>query len=230
MSAHATLPMSARERLSRWRRKQRALHNADRTTCAARLTRTLRCETPLQNRFVNGETVPFCPTCDRRRRGICIACTTQAVAGKIGAALYCALCKKLKRQEADARFRAAHREQRAAAERARLADPERRAKHKERSRLINLAMPQKAARWRRATNARRREKRQAYDAARRAASAAVARERRALRKAGLLPPRTCVSCPTAMTGRARKCEACRARHRAEARAALAAMWITERAA
>lgn len=230
-STHATRTMTARERLSRWRRRQRALRNADRDTCAAMLTRLVPCNTPLQSRFVNGETLPYCPTCERRRHGICVACTKAPVAGVTGKALYCALCKKLKRQEADAKFRAAHRAERAAAERARLAaDPERRARHKERSRLVNLAMPQKAARWRKATIARRREKRRAYDAARRQARAAADRERRALRKAGLLPPRTCVSCPTIMTGRARKCDACRARHRIEARAALAALSTMERAA
>lgn len=58
-----------------WARQKRqqaiAAKNAKASTCRAMLANRLPCKTPLQSRFVNGETVPFCPTCDRKARGVC---------------------------------------------------------------------------------------------------------------------------------------------------------------
>ncbi len=212
----------AREYARSRRRRAVDAQNAVRITCVARLSRALVCKTPLQSRFVNGETVPFCPTCDRKARGICIKCGTAPVTGSVRRALYCALCKRLTLQESYARYRSAHRKEMSAKEQARLKDPVKRAANLERKRLYRQAVPTKVAAHKKASYLRNREKALAYHAAYRAERREARRERERLRARGELPPRVCLSCPTVVTGRDKKCEPCRRAARAAARAALAA--------
>lgn len=195
--------------------------------CGAKLTRYTVCDTVREARMVEGRSVLFCATCDRRQQGRCITCDAP-VDGTPKMALYCAPCRRLAQLATQERYRQAHRAELAARDKVRLSDPVRRAKAAARGKLHRFAMPGKTAQHARATYERRREKVRAYSAAYRAAHGAAERQRRAMRAAGVLPPRTCVDCPTVMTGRAKRCAACRATRRTEARALLAAM--LERAA
>lgn len=212
----------AREYARSRRRRAVDAQNAVRDTCVAKLSRGLVCKTRLQNRFVNGETVPFCPTCDLKARGICIKCGSAQVKGSVRRALYCALCKRLTLQEGYARYRSAHRKEMSAKEQARLKDPVKHADSLERRRLYRQAVPTKHAAYKKASYLRNREKALAYHAAYRSERREARRERERLRARGELPPRLCLTCPTVVTGRAKKCEPCRRAARAAARAALAA--------
>jgi hypothetical protein len=122
-------------------------------TCPARSGHTV-CGTPLENRLVNGETVPHCPRCERKRRRECLDCGI-SVADQAPRALYCAACRRLHRFDVTAKSRATHRERSTQAYRAK--SPEARARHNELSALYRLAHPTATAR----SIARQRERRQA---------------------------------------------------------------------
>lgn len=205
------------------KRRARALaeQNMDRTRCAALLARGKPCQTPLQSRFVQGTTVPFCPTCDRKARGLCIDCGTQPVAGQVRKALRCKACRKVAAHEALARYRDGHAAVLRKKERKRMADPVTRADRLEYKKLYRATMPTKVAAAKRADYQKHRdhylEYHRQYRAARRADRAAV----ELARYRGVLPPRTCLSCPTVLTGRAKKCDPCKREQRLSARIAIA---------
>ncbi len=207
---------SARRR----REQRRAEANANAVRCQAILCRNIRCGTRLQNRFVDGQTVPFCPTCDRKARGLCIVCGSPELTSRPRRALYCALHRKLAQLESGEKYRKRNRRKLQAKERRRMQDPQVRADRIAYKRLARKIKPQQEARRNRESTARRKEAINAYHAAYRAAHRAAIAERELRRYHGLLPPRSCLSCPTILTGRAKKCTACKQRERAEAIAAI----------
>jgi hypothetical protein len=93
-------------------RKQRdaawAAQAMHKTLCPRLLARGKPCRAPLESRFVDGATVPFCPQCDRKRRGICIDCRTEPVVGTVGKALRCGACAKIERLAAGDRYKQRH--------------------------------------------------------------------------------------------------------------------------
>jgi len=189
------------------------------STCPALLARRKPCRTPLQSRFVGGETVPFCPTCDRKRRGICIDCTTEPVVGQVGKALRCALCAKVARQEQCNRSKAKFRQTRLGKARQYARDHSE--DRREYKRLYRKLKPTHVARLKRESYQRNREKALEYHRAYRATRLAEKREIERLRALGQLPPRSCLTCDTVLTGRAKRCDPCKANDRREARVRIA---------
>jgi hypothetical protein len=217
---------SQREYQREYARKRRAAiiaaQNALSDRCQALLSRGHPCRTWLQNRFVDGKTVPFCPTCDRKARGVCIVCESPEITGIPRRALYCALHQKLAKAEAYAKYRKRHRRQLVAKERRRVRDPEKHADRLEYKRQYRQVMAGRIKRYKQEYTARHADKVNAYHAAYRARHAEERRERERLRARGELPPRACLTCPTVLTGRAKKCPACKAAQRASARQAIVA--------
>lgn len=207
-----------------WARKKRqALRdaaNADSLRCRAVLGNRLVCHTALQSRFVNGQTVPFCPTCDRKARGICIDCG-QPVVGQPGKALRCALHKKLASQAALQRYKDKNKSTLRKKEQRRYADPEKHADRLRYKKLWRQSRPGKVAELKRRYAERYPEKVSAYHKQYRATKAEERRARERARYHGTLPPRTCLTCPTVLTGRAKRCDACRNTARSVAREAIA---------
>lgn len=223
MSATADRTTYAREYARRTRYAKWATAAADATTCPAMLARGRPCKTPLQSRFVNGETVPFCPTCERKRHGICTDCHTEPVAGTVGKALRCALCMRLARHEAESRYRAIHgRTKRAKARQYARDHTEERRAYK---RLYRKIKPTRVAQWKRESYERNREKALAYHREYNAKRAAEKREHERLRNAGQLPPRTCLTCETVLTGRPKRCDPCKNADRKAAREAISQMTL-----
>lgn len=205
----------------RRRAEQLAAANANASKCTALLARRTPCRTPLQSRFVNGETVPFCPTCDRKARGICIDCGTAPVDGTPRRSLRCTLCAKLAKQAQYRKYAERHPDRRRRREAKRLADPEKRARKATFAKLLRILKPSKVAAYKKADYERHREKRLAYHAKYREARLAERRAVELARYHGTLPPRTCLTCPTVLTGRAKKCDACKQAARRAARSATA---------
>ncbi len=207
------------------RRKRAAQLNAQnftRTHCVANLTRSVPCNTPLQSRFLDGKTVPFCPTCDRKRNGRCVRCATARVAGTVGLAIYCADCKRLANAEAMARYRETHRSKLRAEDAVRRLDPEVIRDRAEYGKLYRQSRPRKTRANARAEYQRNREKRIAAHAAYRLVHRERLNAARRAHHAGTLPVRFCLSCPTVMTGRLKRCLVCVEALRRSAREAIAA--------
>lgn len=211
-----------REHLRRKRANAIAAKNAHTLRCQAMLANRRPCRTPLQSRFVDGETVPFCPTCDRKARGVCTRCGEAPVTGQARKALYCAPCHKIAKHDAYARYKDRHKAALRRKERTRMADPEVRADRNAYKRLYRKAVPTKVAAYKQAYLARHREHVLAYHVAYRAKHAEERRERERLRARGELPPRACLTCPTIISGRAKRCDACKRNDRQRARATIAA--------
>ncbi|MFN4774151.1 MAG: hypothetical protein ACK5N1_19325 [Gemmatimonas sp.] len=102
-----------------------------------------------------------------------------------------------------------------------MADPVKRAAKLEYKKLSRLQRRDKTKAYKATDYAKHREQRleyhRAYRAARRAERAAV----ELARYHGALPPRTCLYCPTVLTGRPKVCEPCKVQQRKAARAAIA---------
>lgn len=215
---------ASREYNTQWaranREKKKAAKNASALRCQTMLARRRPCRTALQNRFVNGETIPWCPTCDRKERGVCITCGTERVAGQARKALYCVGCKRLADQAAYAKYQKANAAKLRKKEKLRMADPVRRADRLQYKRLWRQSMPKKVANYKREDVRRNAEKQREYHAAYRARHAEARRERERLRNAGLLPPRACLTCPTIITGRAKRCDGCKRNDQLAARALI----------
>ena len=220
MNTHTINPHTIATRSKRAKRLD--ARNFTRTHCAANLTRGVPCGTPLHSRFVDGQTVPFCPQCDRKRRGVCVRCTTERVAGTVGLAIYCVACKRLANAEAMARHRVAHADDRKARDDARRADPAKRTDRAEYNRLYRLSRPRKVRELAHVDYTRHRDTRLAYFAAYRAEKREQLNAARRRRYHGDLPERACVSCPMVLTGRAKRCGPCVQAIRTAARAAIAA--------
>ena len=195
--------------------------NANATTCQALLANGHPCRTPLHSRYVDGETLPFCPTCDRKVRGCCIVCSAPVI-GQPRKALYCALHRRLAKQAAGDRHAKTHRRQLKKKENLRLLDPVKHADRLTYKRLARHAKPQTVQAYKRADYLKHREQRLAYHAAYRARKKAERAATELARYHGTLPPRTCLTCPTVLTGRPKKCDACKRAHRQAARAAILA--------
>lgn len=203
------------------RARELASLNASATTCRALLARRKPCRTPLQSRFVNGQTVPFCPTCDRKARGICIDCGTAPVDGIPRRSLRCALCQRLEKQAAYARYRQRNRTKLQAREARREADPVKHAAKLTYKKLYRASRPSKIAAYKKADYEKHREKYLAYHREYRAKKRAERAAIELARYHGTLAPRTCLTCDTVLTGRAKKCTACKQQARKDARAAIA---------
>ncbi len=208
-----------------WQAKRRRARldaqNASRLTCAALLSKGRPCRTALQSRFVDGVTVPFCPVCEAKARGTCVACLGATVAGTVGRALYCGPCRKLATHQASAKSREKHADRYRRRERARMADPVKHAAKLEYKKLYRQQRREKTRQYKASDYAKHRERyleyHRQYRAARKAERAAVERAR----CHGALPPRTCLYCPTVLTGRPKVCEPCKVQQRKAARAAIA---------
>ncbi len=206
----------------RRRREARvAAANAHSVVCQAMLGNGHPCKTPLRSRFVDGVTVPWCPTCEKKAKGICIECD-QPVVGMRGKALRCALHAKLAKAASLERYRARNTRKMRTKEATRMADPVVHADRLEYKRLYRKSVPGKVAKYKRQYYERHKEKIDAYMAAYRAARREARCERERLRNAGELPPRTCLTCPTVITGRAKRCAPCKHADRTHARAVLTA--------
>ncbi len=193
--------------------------NAQATTCHVMLAPRVRCDGPLASRFVNGETVPFCARCDRKRRGICIDCTERPVDGRPGMALRCEPCRLQLQRERYAAYR--ERRPKSMARKARNYYATHREDRVAYVKEYRAAMPEKTKKKARDYYARNKERVLARQKAHRATKVEEIREKDRLRRAGLTPPRTCLSCPTVLTGRKWRCDACVAVAKAEARAKIA---------
>lgn len=203
------------------RARKVAAANMDAVRCRALLANHHPCNTPLQSRFVDGETVPFCPTCEKKARGICIECEAP-VQGARRKALRCALHKKLAHQASLDRYKHRNKAKLRRKEQRRMSDPAVRADRIAYKKLYRRALPSKTAAYKKAYTLRNAEKVRAYQAAyrekRREERAAVERAR----NAGTLPPRACLTCPTIITGRAKRCAPCKEQDRRMAREIIAA--------
>ena len=207
---------------ARRKRRQRWLQEAESATrCPAMLARRTPCRAPLQSRFVDSVTVPYCPRCEKKRAGVCTedGCTSP-VEGTVGKAIRCALHRKLARAEWSAvwRRKAKNLRKRKARDYARDRSEDRKAY----KRLWRAARPSKVRAMKRADYERNREKYLAYHRAYREARRAERAARERARAAGTLEARTCVTCDTVLSGRAKKCEACKQAARRAARAAIEA--------
>lgn len=187
-----------------WARKRRQAKrdaaNTDALRCAAMLANRKKCRTPLQSRFVDGVTVPFCPTCDRKARGICIACD-EPVIGTAGKALRCPLHAKLERLAAQTRYKRRNRAKLRAKWRKHQRDPVKRAATVEYKRLYRQSKPGKVAQWKREYYERNREKVRAYMAEYRrthAESRALRERDRYYRDHPVRPTPTCRTCSMAI--------------------------------
>lgn len=210
-----------RRRKARWARHAEAV-----THCPAMLGNRKPCRWPLENRLIGGVTVPFCAQCDRKARGVCIDCQRAPVAGTVGKALRCAGCKKLEGAAALDRYRKRHpgkiRQQWKRRKRRLLADPAARQAVLDRKRLWRLASPAAVKRHKLADNRspRARAYQQAYRERMRQARAAQELDRYHQRRRGETITHPCVKCGAAITGRPKKCDACRQADYRAARAAL----------
>ena len=225
MSAPTTRAEARRAYNREWRRRQReaarCAENAARLTCGVLLARGRPCKAPLQNRFVNGETVPFCPVHDRKARGVCVTCGEAPVAGTRGRALFCPLCRKLAKQANGVRYQAGNARRRYRTERTRMTDPAKRADKLAYKKLYRQAAPAKIAEHKRLDYQRNREKYLAYHRQYRAKKKGERAAVEMARYHGTLPPRTCLYCPTVLAGRPKVCPSCKAARRVQARAAIA---------
>lgn len=203
------------------RQAARNAANANKTRCQSRLSRGFPCRTPLRSRFVDGETVPFCPTCDRKDRGICIDCGVAPVYGQPRRALRCALCRKLAVQASSQRYKDRHQSAMRAKEQQRMADPVTRADRLLYKRLYRQTVPSKIAAYKQQYAQRHRDKLLEYHRQYREARRAERAARELARYHGTLGPRTCLSCDTVLTGRPKKCDQCKTQTRRAARMAIA---------
>jgi hypothetical protein len=193
------------------------------THCPALLANRRPCRTPLQSRFVDGVTVPFCPTCDLKRRGVCIDCREQPVYGTVGKALRCAACARLAMHASNDRYKDRNKATlRRKARRRAVVHREDRIAYKK---LYRQSKPQKVAALKKQWYEANREKALEYHRQYREAHRAEIAARERARNHGALPPRTCLSCDTVLTGRPKKCDPCKQKARADARAAIAARMI-----
>jgi len=217
----ANTEWARRARLKKWFGMAEAL-----THCPANLARGKPCRAELQNRKVDGVTVPFCPQCDRKRRGICIDCQRAPVEGTPGKSLRCLMCHKIARSETGRRFAKKHparvRQKWQERKKRLLEAPGVWEARLERSRLWRLAHPKAVAAskvaWNRSDTAR------AYQRDYRARMAEERRQRERARDRararGDMITHPCTSCQTALVGRQKKCAACRTQAVRTARAAL----------
>lgn len=215
-----------REYNTAWARRNRAAKvaakNANAMRCQAMLANRHLCKTLLQNRFVDGQTVPWCPTCDRKARGICIDCGKAPVYGTAGKALRCPLCKKLEFHASQDRYRKRNRRALKAKEKRRMKDPVKHADRLVYKRLARKLKPSKVAEYKKTYAVRNAEKVRAYHVGYRAKHLEARRERERLRCRGQLASRSCLTCSTVVTGRAKRCAACKRTDQLTARALLAA--------
>jgi len=217
----ANTDWARRARLTKWFGLAEPL-----THCPANLARGKPCRAELQNHKVDGRTVPFCAQCDRKRRGICIDCCREPVAGTVGKSLRCLMCRKLERCSAVQRFAKKHparlRRKWQARKKRLLKEPGVWEARLERSRLWRLANPKAVAASKVAWN--QSEAARAYQCAYRARMAEkrrqVERERARARARGDVITHPCSSCQTALVGRQKKCAACRTQQYRAARAAF----------
>jgi hypothetical protein len=210
-----------REYAYRKRQERIAALNMNTLTCQAMLSRGHPCRTRLQSRFVDGHTVPFCPTCDRKARGLCIECEAP-VEGTVRKALYCALHKKLALIASLDRYKKRNAAKLRKKERKRMADPVVHADRLAYKRDYRKALPGKVATYKKRHYQRNREKVLAYMAEYRAKRREHYRAMELARHHGTLPPRTCLTCPTVLTGRPKRCDACKEGDRKAARQRIAA--------
>lgn len=156
-----------------------------------------------------GGMVVSCDRCERRRAGICRDCNARVV-GTVGRADRCALHRRLAMQGYAATHYRRNRDEKRRAARA----------YTRRNRKALLAYKRE---WRLANpeKVKRQKERERARAHNRARIIAYHRARRlAGKRDAKREVRTCVSCPAPLTGRVKKCEACRAAHRRAARSAI----------
>lgn len=204
----ANTAWARKKRLKQWAALAAAL-----TRCPAMLGRKLPCRERLTSRLVDGHTVPFCARCECKRRGVCVDCRREPVAGSVGRGVRCGGCRKLASCASQDRYRAKH-PRRALAQWKRrkareAADPTLKARTLEAKRLWRLAradhVRRQKAKWQRG-NVKVRAYMRTYRA--------THPERRHPHG------HPCASCGTALTGRPKKCDACRTRDRNHARSIL----------
>lgn len=154
-----------------------------------------------------------CPRCERRLAGICQECALP-VEGRVRSALRCAEHKRLERNAYSARYVQRH-----------YSKTRKKWQAYHRRHAAEKAAYKKL--WRKANREKiRAQKRRAalrqpahvlqYHRGNRMAAEIEGR------KFGVPHPRECLSCPTQVTGRAKKCASCKERERQEARRLLAA--------
>jgi len=211
---------------ARRRREQWIAKAESRTTCPAVLGNRVKCGWPLENRLVNGVTEPFCPQCDRKRRGICLDCKSERVDGTPGKALRCRHCAKLEHVAAENRWRKKHpgkvRQQWRRRREKMRADGSYAAKVLERKKLWRLAMPTRVREHKKKWNSSEHARQYQRDYRARMAEERRTRERERcrMRARGLTMTHPCTSCGVELTGRPKKCETCRRRDFRAARAIL----------
>lgn len=191
-------------------------------TCPAMLGNRIRCGWPLTSRLVAGATVPWCDQCERKRQGICIDCRKEPVVGAARKALRCGACKKVEHAAALDRYRARHpgRVKRVWLRRKARLTADEMERRRERGRLWKLARPSKIKEYKRKPWAGAAAYQAAYRERRREVRRELERERARQRAAGLTMGHRCTHCPVMLTGRQKKCDACRQRDYRAARAAL----------
>lgn len=198
----------------------------NRERCPRFLSRGLRCRALLHSRVVHGETVPFCPRCDRKRKGLCVDCGKAPVNGRVGYAVRCAGCQRLALLTNTQRYQERHpdRIKRAwVARKRRLeCDPAAKTESSERKRLWRLANPAKKRRYAEAwaKSERCAAYMKAYRERNRLARLEKQKERDRLSKLGIVFTHPCVSCGTELVGRQKKCARCRGEHYQHARSVL----------
>lgn len=215
--ARQTAWKRARQR-KRWAQQAMAC-----TTCPAKLSRLRICGWPLENRLIDGETVPFCAQCDRKARGICLDCR-RAPVYSIGHALRCDACATLavRRSSRLTQLRHPETQRRAYLKRKQRAqhDPAFAAAMREKARAYRIIdarhvhAKQRAA-WQRTEKGRACAARKWFRHAERNREQTKLRER--AKQRGEAWSHACVSCPTRLEGRRKKCEPCRQRDLAAAK-------------
>jgi hypothetical protein len=219
--------LAARKR--RLRHKKWAAAVMNRTHCPTKLGFKVICGEPLQNRQVNGETVPYCPRCACKDSGTCVDCRKAPVAGKRRVAIRCSTCAVKADRAASREWSRTHKKTTQAKWRRRkvalLADPTAYAASLERSRLAKLSRTptQRKNRKRYPGSATKRANNRRRERVNKPAIRAYQRERRRRVKLGLVMTHPCVSCPQLLVGRQRKCTTCAQRDCRMARVALAGM-------
>jgi len=169
----------------------------------------------------NGGVRVVCPACERMRRGICADCA-RPVDGKVGYARRCAEHKKKASRRSIRASENRHREERRARSRKYYNNnPDIRERRNEYKRLWRAANPDKVAQQKRREALRQSPKRAKYHERYRRHRRKERAARELDRYHGQQEPRLCPTCGvTVLSGKARKCEPCKAAARELAREQL----------
>ena len=200
-----------REYATRQREKEMEARRAGRHRCPRRFGRFGLCDARLEVRTDgNGGAHVVCPECERLARGICADCP-RPVVGTIGKARRCAECRRKANRASMRRSGERHREENNRRDRARYnEDAEIRRRRNNYKKLWRLANPDKVAAQKQREKLHQSPSRAAYHKRYRSKR----RRQRAVHALdvyhGRAPVRLCPECgETVLTGKRRKCDACK---------------------